>query len=43
VDGAQAKISLEVDITVPNGFQHQIVRTVSDNCQTLNVQSFGFE
>jgi hypothetical protein len=43
VDGAQAKISLEVDVTIPNGLSHQIVRTVSENCQTLKVQSFGFE
>jgi hypothetical protein len=43
MDGAQARISLEVDITVPNGLPHQIVRTVSENCQTLKVQSFGFE
>jgi hypothetical protein len=42
VDGAQTKISLEVDITIPNGLPHQIVRTVSENCQTLKVQSFGF-
>jgi hypothetical protein len=40
---AQARISLEVDVTVPNGLSHQIVRTVSENCQTLKVQSFGFE
>jgi predicted AAA+ superfamily ATPase len=43
VDGAQARISLEVDVIVPNGLPHQIVRTVSENCQTLKVQSFGFE
>jgi hypothetical protein len=43
VDGAQARISLEVDVTIPNGLLHQIVRTVSENCQTLKVQSFGFE
>jgi hypothetical protein len=43
VDGSQAEISLEVDITVPHGLPSQIVRTVSENCRTLKVQTFGFD
>jgi hypothetical protein len=43
VDGSQAEISLEVNITSPNGLPSQAVRTVSENCRTLKVQDFGFE
>jgi len=41
--GAQVDVSLEVNVHVPDGFTQQTVRTVSENCQTLRVQSFGFE
>jgi hypothetical protein len=43
VDGSQVDISLEVNITAPNGIPSPVVRTVSENCQTLKVQSFGFD
>jgi hypothetical protein len=43
VDGAQVEISLELTATFPNGFTQQTVRTVSENCQTLQVKDFGFE
>lgn len=43
VDGCTVEISLEVTATAPNGMSAPIVRTVSENCQTLHVQSFGFE
>jgi hypothetical protein len=43
VDGTQAEISLEVNVTSPNGLPSQVVRTVSENCRTLKVQDFGFE
>jgi hypothetical protein len=42
-DGAQAEIALEVNVTAPNGLSQQVVRTVSENCRTLKVQSFGFD
>jgi len=41
-DGARTEISLEVNISVPNGLSPQVVRTVSENCRTLKVQ-FGFD
>ncbi|MDR1030903.1 MAG: DUF499 domain-containing protein, partial [Treponema sp.] len=43
IDGAQTEISLEVDVTAANGLPPQTVRTVSENCRTLKVQSFGFD
>jgi len=43
VDGAHAEVSLEVNITTPNGLPPQVVRTVSENCRTLKVQSWGFD
>ncbi|MDL2285854.1 DUF499 domain-containing protein [Desulfococcaceae bacterium OttesenSCG-928-F15] len=43
VDGAEVKISLEVDVHAPKGISQQIVRTVSENCLTLKVKDFGFD
>ncbi|HHU75981.1 MAG TPA: ATP-binding protein [Firmicutes bacterium] len=43
VDGAQVEISLEVNVKSPDGLSPQTVRTVSENCQTLKVRSFGFD
>jgi predicted AAA+ superfamily ATPase len=43
VDGAQVEISLEVNVKSPDGLSQQIVRTVSENCQTLRVRTFGFD
>ena len=43
VDGAQIKVSLEVDMKSPDGLSQQIIRTVSENCQTLKVKDFGFD
>ena len=43
VDGAQVEVSLEVNVKSLDGLSQQVVRTVSENCQTLRVQSFGFD
>jgi len=43
VDGAQVKVTLELDVKAPGGFSQQIVRTVSENCNTLRVNNFGFD
>lgn len=43
VDNGDVKISLEVDMTAPDGVPQSVVRTVSENCQTLKVKDFGFE
>lgn len=43
VDGAQVEVSLELNVTSPDGMSPQVVRTVSENCRTLQVRSFGFD
>jgi hypothetical protein len=43
VDGAQVEVSLELNVTSTDGMSPQVVRTVSENCRTLRVQSFGFD
>ena len=43
VDGAQVEVSLELNVNSPEGLSQQVIRTVSENCRTLKVQSFGFE
>lgn len=43
VDGAQVEISLEVNVKSPDGLSQQTVRTVSENCQTLGIRTFGFD
>lgn len=43
VDGAQVEVSLEVNVKSPEGLSQQVVRTVSENCRTLRVKSFGFD
>lgn len=42
-DGARVTVSLELNVTAPDGLSHQVVRTVSENCRTLKVPSFGFD
>jgi hypothetical protein len=41
--GAQVEVSLEVEAKSNDGFSQQTARTVSENCRTLRVQTFGFE
>ena len=43
VDGAQLELSLELNVKSPDGMSQQIVRTVSENCNTLRVKQFGFD
>ena len=43
VDGTKVKVSLEVEAESAEGFPHQIVRTISENCQTLRARDSGFE
>jgi hypothetical protein len=42
-DGAKVEVSLEVNVTAPDGLSPQLVRAVSENCRTLRVQTFRFE
>ena len=41
--GANATITLEIEVEMPNGAPEQVVRTVSENCRTLKFTSQGFE
>ncbi|MDR1777699.1 MAG: hypothetical protein LBR31_07730, partial [Desulfovibrio sp.] len=43
VDGATVKVSLEVEAISNAGFSQQTMRTVTENCRTLRVRSFGFD
>lgn len=43
VDGSNIELSLELNVTAPEGMSQQVVRTVTENCRTLKVKSFGFE
>ncbi len=43
VDDGKVEISLEINMTAPNGVPHSVVRTVSENCNTLGITNFGFE
>jgi hypothetical protein len=43
VDGAQVEVSLDVNVKSPNGLSQPVIRTVSENCRTLKVRSFGFD
>ncbi|MDR1923059.1 MAG: DUF499 domain-containing protein [Planctomycetaceae bacterium] len=43
VDGASVKVSLEVEAESDDGFTQQTMRTISENCRTLQVRSSGFE
>ena len=43
VDGCKVEVSLELTATSVEGIPPQIVRIVSENCQTLKVRDFGFD
>lgn len=41
--GVKAKITLEIDVEVPNGIPEDRIRIVSENSNTLKFKSHGFE
>lgn len=43
VDGSHVELTLEVEVTAPDGIPNSTVRTVSENCRTLKVTDFGFD
>lgn len=43
LEDSTVNLSLEVSATANNGFPQGTVRTVSENCRTLKVESFGFD
>jgi predicted AAA+ superfamily ATPase len=41
--GADVKVTIEVEVAIPNGAPENVVRAVTENCRTLGVQRHGFE
>lgn len=40
--GANVKVTLEIQVELPDGVSDNIVRTVSENCRTLKFKTHGF-
>ena len=43
LEGANVRITLDIQADVPGGVQQAIVRAVTENCQTLKFDTHGFE
>ena len=43
VDEEDVELTLEISVNTPGRIPSNTVRTVSENCRTLKIQSFGFE
>jgi len=41
--GASVSVTLEIEAQIPSGASDHIVRTVTENCRTLNFANHGFE
>lgn len=41
--GAEVKVTLEINVEVPDGVPEHIVRTVTENCRTLKFKNQAFE
>ncbi|MDR5683470.1 MAG: hypothetical protein QN163_05525 [Armatimonadota bacterium] len=41
--GAQLRVTLEIEATVPAGVPEHVVRTVTENSRTLRFSTSGFE
>ena len=41
--GTSIKITLEIEAEIPDGAPEQVVRTVTENSQTLKFEDSGFE
>lgn len=42
VEGADVSVTLEVSVKAPKGISQQTIRTVSENCNTMKINNFGF-
>lgn len=40
---AQVRVTLEIEVNIPQGIPDHVVRIVTENCRTLNFQNHGFE
>lgn len=43
LEGADVTVTLEIEVNASKAISDQVVRTVSENCQTLRFDAFGFE
>ena len=43
LDGAEVEVHIELQIKIPNGTPVDVVRTVTENCRTLNFENYEFE
>ena len=43
VEGSDVELTLEVNVSAPNGIPSGTIRTVSENCRTLKITNFGFD
>jgi hypothetical protein len=41
--GAKVKVTMEIEVEIPDGVPDHVVRTVTENSQTLKFTSHGFE
>ena len=41
--GAEVEVTLEVHADIPDGASPEMVRTITENCQTLRFDPHGFE
>ena len=41
--GSEVEVTLEISAKIPDGAPDHVVRTVTENCNTLHFESFGFE
>jgi predicted AAA+ superfamily ATPase len=40
---AEVKVTMEIEVNLPNGVTEKTVQVIMENCQTLNFDSYGFE
>ena len=43
VMGANVRLTLEIEVDIPNGTPEQVVRIVTENSRTLKFDDSGFE
>ncbi|HJY79473.1 MAG TPA: hypothetical protein VKK81_00080 [Candidatus Binatia bacterium] len=41
--GAKVEVTLDIHAEIPDGTPDHIIRTVTENCQTLRFKTHGFE
>lgn len=41
--GSNVEVTLDIHVSIPDGASDHVVRTVTENCKTLNFTNYGFE